>query len=577
MNDQNPNRQRISGSDTFEDALYQEAARWQREGLVARIWAKDAKLWTGGDEAKWLGWLDIVAVQQKRLAHFEVLASMAAEEFTDVVILGMGGSSLCAKVLAESFNRPVGGPELHILDSTVPAQITRIEEAVDLRRSLFIVASKSGATIESNLLHHHFFDRVSGQLGERTGEHFIAITDPGSTLEAVAKRHGFRMLIHGLPSIGGRFSALSDFGMVPAAILGLDVRRLLGRAAAMVQECGPASSPANNPGVQLGLALALAGGDGRDKVTLIASPGVKAFGSWLEQLIGESTGKNGRGLILVDGEPVGSPDDYGDDRLFVSLELDSEDAQDLVSPVRALESAGHPIVRIKLRDVYDLGQEFFRWELATAVAGVVLGVNPFDQPDVEMGKVATKTLTDQLESHGSLPVERPCAEGQGLRLFAADAYLVTLQSATDSVDRLMRAHLHSLRSGDYFALLAYLDMNLINAEALSRIRHAVRKVQHVATCLSFGPQYLHSTGQFYKGGPNTGVFLQVTADDTVDLPIPGRAYSFGALNMAQARGDFVVLSELNRRVMRVHLGTDVASGLSRLQRVVHEVLIHGAE
>ena len=570
MNDQNQNRQRISGSDTFEDALYQEAARWQREGLVARIWAKDAKLWTGGDEAKWLGWLDIVAVQQERLAHFEALASMAAEEFTDVVILGMGGSSLCAKVLAESFNRPVGGPELHILDSTVPAQITRIEEAFDLRRSLFIVASKSGATIESNLLHQYFFDRVKNQLGERTGEHFIAITDPGPTLEAVAKRHG-------LPSIGGRFSALSDFGMVPAAILGLDVRRLLGRAAAMVQECGPASSPGNNPGVQLGLALALAGSDGRDKVTLITSPGVKAFGSWLEQLIGESTGKDGRGLILIDGEPVGSPDDYGDDRLFVSLELDSGDGQDSVSPVGALESAGHPIIRIKLRDVYDLGQEFFRWELATAVAGVVLGVNPFDQPDVEVGKVATKILTDQLESRGSLPVERPCAEGQGLRLFAADAYLVTLQSAAGSVDRLMRAHLHSLRLGDYFALLAYLDMNLINAEALSQIRCAVRKVQHVATSLSFGPQYLHSTGQFYKGGPNTGVFLQVTAGDTVDLPIPGRAYSFGSLNMAQARGDFLVLSELKRRVIRVHLGTDVASSLSRLECVVHQALIHGAE
>ena len=576
MSNQEPDRQRISGSARFQDALCQETARWQGEALVARMWAKDAKLWTGGDETKWLGWLDIVALQQERLAHFDALARMAAKEFTDVVILGMGGSSLCSKVLVESFTGLGGRPKLHILDSTVPAQITRFEAALDPRRSLFIVASKSGLTIESNLLYQYFFDRVKAQLGESAGEHFIAITDPGSALEVIAKRHGFRILIYGLPSIGGRFSALSDFGLVPAAILGLDVSRLLNRAAEMVQECGPTSSAGNNPGVQLGLALALAGADGRDKITFIASSGVKAFGSWLEQLIGESTGKDGRGLILVDGESVGSPEDYGDDRLFVSLELDPENGQGSVSPVGGLESAGHPIVRIKLRDVYDLGQEFFRWEFATAVAGVVLGVNPFNQPDVELGKVATKTLTDQLESRGSLSVERPCAEGQGLRMFADDQYLVTLQSETGSVDRLMRAHLDSLRLGDYFALLAYLDMNLINTEVLRRIRHAVREVQKVATCLNFGPQYLHSTGQFHKGGPNTGVFLEVTADDTVDLPIPGLAYSFGALNMAQARGDFVVLSELKRRVIRVHLGADVATGLSKLERIVHQALAHGS-
>ena len=572
MSEQGPGRQRISGPDTFEAALRVETNRWQRDGLVGRLWAKDATLWTGGDEARWMDWLNIVATQRARLGHFAELTTLVAGEFTDAVILGMGGSSLCPHVLARSFGRIADAPTLHILDSTDPVQVARLEGSIDLQQSLFIVASKSGTPLEADLLCQYFFDRMKGQFGERAGEHFMAITDPGSKLETAARRGGFRSVVHGLPGSGGRFSALSDFGMVPAAILGLDVDQLLTRAATMVELCGPATSAEENPGVRLGLALGLAGAVGRNKVTISASPGIRALGPWLEQLIGESTGKDGRGLIPVDGEKLGKPDAYGDDRLFVSIQLDSDNATGLVEVVDALESAGHPVIRITLRDVYDLGQEFFRWEIAVAVAGAVLRLNPFDQPDVEVSKIATQALVDEFGSCGSLPVEISRAETADLRLFANDPYWATLKGATVSVDGLLRALLHGLGRGDYFALLAYIDMNPAHTELLGRIRHAVRDVKGVATCVSFGPRYLHSIGQVYKGGPNSGVFLQITADDSVDLPIPGRACSFGVIKAIQARGDFAVLGERRRRALRVHVGSDVASGLAVLERAVYQSL-----
>lgn len=567
-------RQRISGPSSFQTALAREATVWQDDRRVGRLWATDATLWTGRDEASWLGWLGIVEAQQARVDQFRALAGLGGQgPFSDAVVLGMGGSSLCPDVLARSFGRSDDAPRLQVLDSTDPGQVAGVQAKVDLARCLFIVASKSGSTLEPNILHQYFFDQVVRRLGDRAGEHFVAITDPGSKLEALARQLRFRSIFPGVPSIGGRYSALSDFGVVPAAVMGIDVVRFLARAAGMVEACAADVPAGENPGALLGLALGVAGRSGRDKITITASPGVRTFGAWLEQLIAESTGKNGLGLIPVDGEDLAAPDAYGDDRLFVSIRLASDESSRQDAAIDAVERAGHPVVRISLRDAYDLAAEFFRWEIATAVAGAVLGVNPFDQPDVEASKVATRKLTEEFEDVGHLPSEAPFAEGEGLRMFADSGNRATLvEAAGASVEALMRAHLDRLGTGDYCALLAYVDMNATTEAALSRMRHAVRNATGVATCVGFGPRFLHSTGQAYKGGPNTGVFLQVTADDAVDLPVPGQRYSFGVVKAAQARGDMDVLAERGRRALRVHLGPDVPAGLDALAQVVERAL-----
>ena len=574
MSEQAIVRQSISSAEPFASALASEAARWEQEGRVGRLWARDASLWTGTVEANWLGWLDIVSIQQSRLSHFRALASHAARGgFTDVVVLGMGGSSLCPDVLSRSIGRIAGAPRLRVLDSTDPAQIARVQAAVDLERCLFIVASKSGTTLEPNIFHEYFYDQVARRLGDRAGEHFLAITDPGSELEAVAKRRRFHSVSPGVKSIGGRYSALSDFGLVPAAVMGLDVERFLARAAEMVAACGPEVPIERNPGVLLGLALGLAGRSGRDKVTFATSAGVRTLGAWLEQLIAESTGKNGVGVIPVDGEPLAAPGVYGDDRLFVSIRLASDDTAALDAAVDAVDAAGYPVIRITLRDKDDLAQEFFRWEIATAVAGSVLGINPFDQPDVEASKVATRVLTDEFERQGRLPPEAAFAAADGLELFADDVNRSALQSAeAASVGAILRAHLRRLGAGDYCALLAYVDMSEANQVSLSRMRLAIRDATRAATCVGFGPRFLHSTGQAYKGGPNSGVFLQITSDPAPDLPIPGRRATFGVVKAAQARGDFDVLVERKRRVLRVHLGSDVDVGLESLERLVAEAV-----
>jgi transaldolase/glucose-6-phosphate isomerase len=577
-------RQTISGDAAFTGALRDASAEWEADARVARLWAKDATLWTGGDEADWLGWLDIVSAQQARSSHLRALASYAARGgFRDAVVLGMGGSSLCPDVLSRSLGPVAGAPRLRVLDSTDPAQVASVEAAVDLKRCLFIVASKSGTTLEPSLFGDYFHGLVAQRLGDRAGEHFLAVTDPGSKLQALAKRRRFYAIAPGVRSIGGRYSALSDFGLVPAAVMGLDVERLLASAAEMACACGVDRPVASNPGVQLGLALALAARAGRDKVTLALSSGVLPLGAWLEQLLAESTGKQGLGLIPVDGEPGGSPEVYGDDRVFVSIRLsdteeddDDDDEAEAVghtAAIDALEAAGHPVVRITLGDRYDLAGEFFRWEVATAVAGAVLGINPFDQPDVEAAKVATRALTDAYETSGRLPQETAFAANDDFTLFADGLNREALGGAGAAAPgAVLRAHLGRLGQGDYCALLAYLDMNPVHQASLARMRQTVRDRTRAATCVGFGPRYLHSTGQAYKGGPNSGVFLQITAEDAVDLPIPGRAYSFGIVKAAQARGDFDVLAERKRRVLRVHLGADATAGLASLERAVRDAL-----
>jgi glucose-6-phosphate isomerase len=553
------------------DAAVQSTLReWTEHGKTRRLWARDPSLWTGADEGAWLGWLGIVDDQLARVDHLRQVALAAQHAgFTHVLLLGMGGSSLCPEVLRMTFGRLPGWPELHVLDSTDPAQVRAAEARVDLGRTLFVVSSKSGTTLEPNIFKQYFFERARQAVGpDKAGDHFIAITDPGSKLEHVARADRFRHVFFGVPSIGGRYSALSDFGMAPAALMGLDVKRLLIGARAMVGACAADGPAEQNPGVALGVILGVLAARGRDKVTLITSPGIHAFGAWLEQLLAESTGKAGQGLIPVDREPLGSPEAYGQDRLFVHVRLPSasDAAQDRA--VARLESAGHAVVRIPVPDPYHIGAEFFRWEVATAVAGAVLGIHPFDQPDVEASKVATRRLTDEFERTGRLPAEAPLAEAEGIRLFADPRNARELLGSERTLPGLLRAHLGRIRPGDYAALLAYVEMTAAHETPLAAIRTRIRDRDRIATCVGFGPRFLHSTGQAYKGGPNTGVFLQVTCDDAVDVPVPGQRYTFGVVKAAQARGDFEVLAERGRRALRVHLGSDVAAGLATLARAI---------
>jgi transaldolase / glucose-6-phosphate isomerase len=553
----------------LEDAVEARIQRCIDDDIVARIWDRDPSVWTGNDEHDWLGWLDIAREQEAHLERFTSLADeVRADGFTDAVVLGMGGSSLCPEVLAATFPREHGFPRLHVLDSTDPQQIEHLEARLSLPETLFFVSSKSGTTLEPNIFAAHFLARMREAVDpERAGSHLIAITDPGSPLEAVAARDGYRRTYAGVPSIGGRYSALSDFGMVPGAATGVDVPALLASARSMADACGPSTAPRENPGMVLGAVLGTAAVQGRDKLTFITSPGVARFGGWLEQLIAESTGKHGRGIVPVDGEPVGDPGSYGDDRLFVSIALASDDDPQR-DAVAALERAGQPVVRIELDDVNEIGGELFRWEFATAVAGAVIGIDPFDQPDVEEAKVLARELTDRYDETGSLDEREPVVTDGGMRLYADDANRTELQrmAGTDAgLDACVRAHVARAGAGDYVALLAYIEMSDGNGSALREIRTGVRDARRVATCVGFGPRFQHSTGQAYKGGPPTGVFIQITADDSIELPVPGHRYSFGVVKAAQAASDLAVLEQRGRRAIRLHVGGDIAAGLERLR------------
>jgi transaldolase/glucose-6-phosphate isomerase len=556
----------------------QSLAEWQAEAKARRLWQRDPSLWTGKDEGQWLGWLGITNGQLAHIQRFEKIAEAARTDgFTHILLMGMGGSSLGPEVLRKTFGKVAGFPELVVLDSTDPAQVRAIERSVDLAHTLFIVSSKSGSTLEPNIFKQYFFERAVQVVGKKeAGRRFVAITDPHSKMQHVAEGDGFRHIFFGWPNIGGRYSVLSDFGLVPAAAMGVDVARFLDRTEAMVCACMPSVAVAENPGVVLGTVLGVAAKQfGRDKLTIVSSPGVASLGAWLEQLIAESTGKDGKGIIPIDRESPDTPDQYGKDRIFVLLRLaaDPDGSQDAFA--KALQRAGHPVVQVTLDDADDLSQEFCRWELATAVAGSILGINPFDQPDVEASKTATRKLTAAYEEKGSLPTEAPFFTGEGVSLFTDEANTEALtkgMSGPPSLAGFLAAHLRRINPGDYFALLAYVEMNGAHESALQAVRDRVLGAKKVATCLEFGPRFLHSTGQGYKGGPNTGVFLQITCDDATDLPVPGQKYTFGVVKAAQARGDFEVLAQRGRRVLRVHLGSDVGGGLATLQAAVRTAL-----
>ncbi|MBS1061898.1 bifunctional transaldolase/phosoglucose isomerase [Gluconobacter wancherniae] len=549
----------------LKDAVASATKEWSRSGKVRRIWARDASVWTNGPEADWLAWLTIV---QDRLAHIDELEVFAREArsrgYSDILLLGMGGSSLGPEVLAETFGKAAGWPTLHVLDSTDPQQVKTLEKAIDPAKTLFIVASKSGGTLEPNIMFAHFWAVAEKALGKAPGENFVAITDPGSNMQKVAEGKGFWRIFYGNPKIGGRYSVLSNFGLVPAAASGIDVRAFLQSTLLMVESCDGGAPAAVNPGTQLGLILGVAGKTfGRDKVTIVASKGIASLGAWLEQLIAESTGKIGKGLIPIDEETLGTPEVYGKDRVFVDLRLGSDAAD---SRLAALRAAGAPVVTVTLPEAIQIGQAFFLFEFATAVVGSVLEIDPFDQPDVEFSKVETRKLTDAYAESGTLPPEAPFAT-DGALSFYADAKNTAALGKGDAVS-ILKAHFDRVGPGDYVGLLAYIERDPQTREWAQSVRLALRDALHVATAAQFGPRFLHSTGQAYKGGPDSGVFLQVTAQDAADVPVPGAAYSFGVVKAAQARGDFEVLAARGRRALRVHITGSLQDGLKTLSDAI---------
>jgi transaldolase/glucose-6-phosphate isomerase len=561
------------GSETLASAYAGELERWRHDGLIRKLWHGDAALWTGADEAKWIGWLPIVEQELQSIAELRRFTEeVRSGGFTDVVLLGMGGSSLGPEVLAETFGPELGGrPRFHMLDSTDPAQIKTLADSIALPTSLFIVSSKSGSTLEPNIYCGYFLTLAKQALGAAAARHFVAVTDPGSSLEKHATQEGFLHIFHGVKSIGGRYSVLSKFGLVPAAAIGIDVERLLKTTQLMVRSCAEDVPPAEDPGVKLGVALGVAARSfGRDKVTLIASPGIADVGAWLEQLLAESTGKQGHGLVPVDREPLAAPDHYGNDRFFAYLELAGKADEGQRAAVAALAAAGHPVATMVVKDIWHVGGEFFRWEVATAVAGAVIGINPFDQPDVEASKIKTRALTDAYEQQGSLPAEAPIFQANGISLYA-DSRNATALGRHNDLDGYLRSHFAQVKQGDYVALLAYIERNDAHSSVLTSMRSTIRDRTKAATCVGFGPRFLHSTGQAYKGGPNSGVFLQVTCDDAADIAVPDHKYSFGIVKAAQARGDLGVLEERGRRALRVHLH-DVSTSLGELARAVEQVL-----
>jgi transaldolase/glucose-6-phosphate isomerase len=536
------------------------------EGMqfIRRLWAQDGSLWSNDarqqelakDRLGWLTSVDTISAQVEALEAFA--AGLRADGFTHTVLMGMGGSSLAPEVLRASFGLAPGAPDLLVLDSTDPEAVLAVERAIDLDHTLFIASSKSGTTTETLAFMEYFWAK------RPVGAQFVAITDSDTPLDRLAVSRGFRHVFRNQPDIGGRYSAISFVGMAPAAIIGVDLPRLLDRVRDMMEACGPDVPLASNPGVSLGAVIGRGARAGRDKLTLICSPGIASFGYWVEQLIAESTGKQGRGIVPVEGERVGPPQVYGDDRIFVYLRhIESAVGSDDEAVV-ALEGAGQPVVRIELGNPYDLGGEFFRWEVATATAGALLRVNPFDEPNVQESKDNTKRVLHEYERTGALPPEKVLFE-DGLQVSAAAPTANAIRRASGVGDALAR-FLKSIEPGDYLAITAYLPRTPATDDALNRLRVALRDRLKVATTLGYGPRFLHSTGQLHKGGPSSGVFLQLTHQPEVDMPVPGAPFSFGILAQAQAAGDLHSLQARGRRALRVNLGRDVAAGLKRLAK-----------
>ena len=533
----------------------------RKEGWSRKLWAHDASMWTGKDEGKWLGWLAAAKGEQVDEAALTKLRQ-EAKQYRDVVLLGMGGSSLGPEVIGRILGSASGSPKLHALDSTDPGQVATVADSIDPANTLFIVSSKSGSTMEPELLRAYFFARVEQALGEgKAGGRFVAVTDPGSKLEATAKQDGFAHIFYGDPAIGGRYSVLSAFGMVPAAAIGIDTGAWFERIKTMVNSVGPDAPPASNPGFTFGAIIGTAATKGRDKLTLVPSPTLKPFGSWLEQLLAESTGKQGKGIVPVDLEPLGDPSVYGNDRLFVHLHLEGDEMDADHAKLDALKAAGQPVVTIVLQTKEDIGQEFVRWEVATAVAGAVIGIDPFDQPDVEDAKIQTRELIGEYEKSGHLAPEKAFFEDGDFAFFAPSPI------AGGDATAILKTHFGTAKAGDYAGFLVYCERNDAHETAIEAMRVKVRDTHKIATVAGYGPRFLHSTGQAYKGGPKEGLFLEITREPAQDIAIPGNRASFGTVQLAQARGDLDVLASRGQRVLRVHLKSE-RDGLDALGRAL---------
>ena len=546
--------------------------KMESESWIRRLWRKDPTLWKSDEAhkkiiANALGWVTVVDQLVEHAGELSAFSERVRNDgFTDVILLGMGGSSLCPEVFRRTFGKIDGYPTLHVLDSTDPATVESFEQKVDLLHTLFVVSSKSGTTTEPLMFYKYFFNKMREIKRDRAGENFVAITDPGTLMEEMAKGDGFRRIFLNPADIGGRYSALSYFGMVPAALQGFDFKTLLDRAERALHACMHYVPAEENPAARLGAGLGVLANAGRDKLTLSIAPEISSLGLWIEQLIAESTGKEGKGIIPISGEPLGPPSAYGNDRLFVHIGIGTPDS-DTDAKLRALESAGHPVVRRRLHDLLDLGEEFYLWEMATAVAGAVIGINSFDQPNVQESKDNTKHFLEVYKKNRALPDQELGSEGRGLKAFCDAETKAQLSSGT-SLDGFIAAHLGRVQAGDYIALLDYVKETPEHEALFQAIRTHLRDALRVATTTGYGPRFLHSTGQLHKGGPASGVFIQITADNAVDVPLPNEPFTFDVLKQAQALGDFQSLSSRHRRAIRLHLGTDVAGGLRTLLEIV---------
>ncbi|HEY4644340.1 MAG TPA: bifunctional transaldolase/phosoglucose isomerase [Bacteroidota bacterium] len=538
--------------------------------FARRLFAKDPTLWSSDPGLavsirNRLGWLDRVDEFCRKADEIKKFAlNVKRAGFKHVVLLGMGGSSLCPEVCRDTFGSAKGWPELIVLDNTSPEAVGEAASHIDIERSLFIVASKSGTTTETASFYRYFFDRLEKRVDSKAGGHFVAITDPGSPLIEEARNKKFRAVFENPEDIGGRYSALSYFGLVPMALIGIDVSEMLNNAHQMQLSCGPFIPTEVNPGVSLGTLLGMGYRHGRDKVTFVLSESVRAFGYWVEQLLAESTGKQGRGLVPVEGEPLAPPSAYSNDRVFVSISTDGGGDKSIQKKLEALERAGHPVVRITLKEKLDLGAEFYRWEFATATAGSVMGVNAFDEPNVAESKKNMVDLLDEWKQKGSFTEGQPIVENDGIKVYCDESSKWLFQGKRGSVREFLNAFLRLAKAPDYVALLAYLHRTDARHRALQTIRLKLRRRLKTPTTLGYGPRYLHSTGQLHKGGPNSGVFIMFTADSGRDLQIPGEEYGFATLQRSQALGDFRSLNDKERRVVRVHLGSDTLDGLKKI-------------
>ena len=560
------------GSESLAAAIASRLAAWAEDRVAERLWARDGRLWaTSGKRpeqlAAWLGWLGLPDAMRGRVGELDRLAREVRDDgYTRAAVLGMGGSSLAPELFSLAFGDAVGGGvgtddglELRILDSTHPDAVRAFREWAESARTIFCVSSKSGSTTEPNAFH-------AAMSAHAPALDFIAITDPGSALAEVARSQGFRAIVEGQSDVGGRYSALSVFGLVPAALHGVDIDRILTRAAAMAEAC---RRPApDNPGLQLGAALGEAALAGRDKLTILTSRRLAALGDWIEQLVAESTGKAGLGIVPVVGEPIGGPTAYGDDRQFVFISAADDAGSRQPALAAELERLGHPVQHLELADPLDVGAEFVRWEVATAAAGMILGIDPFDQPNVQEAKDATTAALEAYRRDGALPQPAPLVAEPGIAAYGDPA---VLGDTPVTVDGALRTLLAAARPHDYLAMLAFLPAEAGTLDLLRRLRVAVRDRLGLATSVGIGPRFLHSTGQLHKGGPDSGIFLQLTADPQRDLPIPGWPESFGTMLAAQAAGDLAALQRRGRRVLRLHFA-DPAMGLARLEAMMTSTL-----